>query len=163
MNIKSIDPKYGDKYSPNIFKWINGTTKTRPLFYLVANLVAYQDDWGSIYIGYKSPHEADKNWISGLPLGQVLCSGYLKSRWQLFAIKTAGMTQIKNFWEDYIKDGRCAIDKEHARGFIGDETRWITNGNTRACQWCGKAEQKLVKRKEVIIHEDWVSHQMEQA
>jgi hypothetical protein len=158
LTLDLINPKISDKYSPNLFKWVKETTKAKPLFYLVENLVAYRDKHGGIYVGYTSPNscEADKNWISGMPLGQVLGSGNLPSRWRLFAIETAGMTQLKNFWKEYSKHGRCAIDKQHARWFIGDETRWLTKGNTRSCQWCGKAKQRLVKRKEVIIHEDWV-------
>lgn len=155
--LNAINPKNGDKYSPNIFKWVKRATKDNPLFYKEENLVAYRDKEGCVHIGFASADKREKNWISGRQLEEVLGSGgYLVSR-PPFAMNIAAMLMLANFWSEYIKRGRCAIDKDHVRRFIGDENRWHTKGNTRTCQWCGKAKQKLVKRKEVIIREDWVS------
>lgn len=151
LDFDAINPKHGAKFSPNLYKWIVGTLKAKPLYCQFEKLEVYKDGDGCLYIGFARTE--DKGWLFGNQLFQILGGG--QSLRSIFAIDVTKMTPLKNFWHDYIKRGRCAIDKQHKQNFIGDETRWLIAGNARACQWCGNAMQKLTKRKEVVIHEVW--------
>jgi hypothetical protein len=155
LTLDAINPKHGAKFSPNLYKWLKGVLQSKPLFYQIDNLRVYKDAEGCLYVGFMRAEEG--GWLYGHQMYTVLGRGSRKSCLRLFAIQAANMKPVKNFWQDYVKHGRCAIDKQHARGFIGDETRWLIKGKDRSCQWCGKAKQKLIKRKEVIIHDDWVN------
>jgi len=95
----------------------------------------YED--GVLWIGY-----VDDNFLCGNKLIAVLCGG---NKTESFAcIKPNKFEEVNDFWDRYIKDGRCAIDANHEMSFIGDEKRWDTTDDVRKCLWCGNFTQKKI-------------------
>jgi hypothetical protein len=150
QSIESINPTTkGDKFSPNLYNWMKRQNKR-----FAGKLLAYEEKveagLGSIWIGFYEGTD-----FFGSRLLGILCGGTeeILVCWQ----GLNKMTEIKDFWKNYLAYGRCAIDKNHKMDFIGDEKRWKINGKTRTCLWCKNCTQKLKKWKEtkVIEHEDW--------
>gem|GEM_PF-6434809 len=54
------------------------------------------------------------------------------------------------FFKTYEKDGRCIFDREHNKWFLGAENRFTYVNNTRRCNWCGKWQQKEIKKEQTI-------------
>lgn len=145
--IRSIQ---GDKYSPNLYRWI--VAKSPKTVEVMIRVFVATD--GSKWIGY-----LDDGWFVGSRLLGVLCNG---GKEQSFAYRArdierncGALVEVENFWTEYIADGRCAIDREHAMHFIGEETRWVYGEGTRSCLWCCKAKQSLHKWAETIQREAW--------
>jgi hypothetical protein len=65
------------------------------------------------------------------------------------------LTLMPDFWANYARIGRCAIDPDHSRYFIGNETRWTEQGDTRACNWCGNHLQFRHRWTENVEHQRW--------
>jgi len=66
------------------------------------------------------------------------------------------LTILPDFWAEYTRRGRCAIDTEHQIGFVGGNERYkVIDGTRRVCQWCGH-EQTLIKWEETIERTRWV-------
>jgi hypothetical protein len=148
LDIKSIHPKNGDKYSPNLHKYLMGKRRSIAAIYATV----YQDRNGSIWLGYRD----EENWFMGARLITVLCSG---SRTDTLAYPPSfgrGLIEVKGFWKQYVAHGRCAIDKEHDMFFIGDDNRWDVTGNRRHCKWCGKMHQERKSITETKVKEIWV-------
>lgn len=59
------------------------------------------------------------------------------------------------FWDKYISDGRCTLDREHRGCWIGGDHRYsIMDEETRKCNWCGKVFKKHFYT-ETITKEKW--------
>jgi hypothetical protein len=65
------------------------------------------------------------------------------------------MTEVEDFWDRYSEVGRCAIDTTHWMFFIGDAGRWLEDGETRTCQWCGKHTQRRHTIVETVERSEW--------
>lgn len=65
------------------------------------------------------------------------------------------LTPVPGFWDEYARVGRCAIDTDHSRFFIGDVTRWAENGDARSCKWCGNHRQVRRRWTETVKRECW--------
>jgi hypothetical protein len=85
----------------------------------------------------------------------VLCNG--KKETTANWLRERELQALPDFWVDYIRDGRCAIDTDHNMHFLGDSERWETTGDVRACQWCGKATQRLRHWTETVERQSWES------
>lgn len=132
LDIKKINPRLGDKYSPNLYKYMRKNKGAQ----MYAR--AYKDNDGHVWIGYI--HEGD---FIGARLNAILCNG---SKVLTFCYsRFDGLEEIKSFWPGYIRIGRCAIDPEHQTPFLGD-TRWEQKEGIRSCRWCGSFTQKLASR-----------------
>ena len=147
LDIKKINPKNHPRYSPNLYKWImNRNNPTRKWASRV-----YKDSDGTLWIGF-----IDDGDFIGARLMSVLCNG--SGAWSAcYGSLKLGLVEVIDFWDDYIKRGRCAIDQDHSMYFIGDETRWRAEGDTRECLWCGNVRQRLKKWSEVVEREKWVT------
>jgi hypothetical protein len=86
-------------------------------------------------------------------LMNVLCYGTKAESFCYVGMR--GLVEVADFWPRYVAEGRCAIDPEHKRHFVGDDTRWTQDGDTRACLWCGKARQVLVRWTETVERQQW--------
>jgi len=64
------------------------------------------------------------------------------------------LKEVKNFWSRYLEIGRCALDADHQKFFVGDTGRFIQKGHKRTCQWCGQVQTMQIER-EIIKHERW--------
>jgi hypothetical protein len=91
--------------------------------------------------------------LIGARLMNVLCYGTKAESccW----VNLRGLVEVADFWPRYVRDGRCAIDPEHKGHFVGDDTRWTKDGDTRECLWCGKAQQVLVRWTEAAERQEW--------
>jgi len=147
LDFSKINPNKHQKYSPNLFK------------YLKKNIVhkhldeAWLDKDGYKWLGYIN----DEKEFFGAMLNRVLCLGVKESSGCYYLAQFEGLTKVQDFWSEYIRMGRCAIDKDHDTHFINSESRYIENETHRECTWCG---QKQFKRRweETINREEWVNY-----
>lgn len=144
MDLQRINPSKGARYSPNLHEWLtNPRKKHRPSTSLV-----YKDQDGTLWIGM-----LDGKDLVGQKLAAVLCHGAQADSacW----VNLRGLAEVSGFWEDYARDGRCAIDRSHTTAFVGEETRWSVKESERECLWCGKHRQVLRRWSEVVTRERW--------
>jgi hypothetical protein len=144
LDVRAVDPRNGGKYSPNLHKWL--TMRSRKHHAWTSRV--YRDSDGVMFIGMM-----DNGDLIGARLMNVLCYG-TKAESYCYT-KTGGMFEVADFWPRYMVDGRCAIDTEHRACFVGDDTRWTQDGDTRACLWCGKVQQVLMRWTETVERKEW--------
>lgn len=144
LDVRAVDPRNGAKYSPNLHRWLTMRNKKHHAW----TSRVYRDEAGTLWIGM-----LDLGDLIGARLLNVLCYGTKAESccW----VNLRGLVEVADFWPRYVAEGRCAIDPEHARHFVGDDTRWTQEGNTRACLWCGKAQQVLVRWTETVERQQW--------
>lgn len=131
-----------EKYSENLFKFLktmNRQGKELPL--------VYSDSSGDLWTGYY--HDGD--FIGGRIL-PILCG----SRSSFCYSKMEEMTPEINFWSEYERIGRCAIDRDHSVFFLKADFRYTDVGDKRTCNWCG-CEQRLERWQETIEKTKWVN------
>ena len=132
---------------PNLYKWIKA--QHRPdLIKVMA------DDNGTLMIGYFD-NDAYGAWLHGTQLISVLCNGRKTKTFAYPIGRVFHLKEVPDFWDRYIADGRCAIDPEHERYFVGDEHRWEVVGDTRCCRWCGKRHERLETWTETVKRTAW--------
>lgn len=145
FTLDQIAPKAGPKFSPNLHAWMRKNHRHDPNEALVFR---HADD--ALYVGYFY----DDDFI-GSSLGQILTQGVRAETYcypgRLF--RPDKLIEVTDFWAGYIRLGRCFIDPEHRRDFIGE--RWEERGAKRTCLWCG-AKQKLVSTKKTVVARSWV-------
>lgn len=151
MNAKDlhplIHPAIHAKFSPNLHAWVKRqTSEGLPLVATKPN-----ERMGSIYVGQLD----SDGWLIGSQLMGVLSKGAKEKIWA-FHPKPQRFEFDASFWQRYQLDGRCAIDPEHRLHFVGDETRWKTNGKIRECQWCGHHVQTKLEWSEIQHKSEWV-------
>lgn len=150
LDIRAISPAAGDKFSPNLYKWLTMPRRN----HRSARVFADRD--GVLWIG--SVYEP--GWFIGARLLNVLCMGRSADSTCIYGLR--GLTEVLGFWERYAADGRCAIDTQHEMHFMGDKTRWQTDGDTRRCLWCGNFSQVLKRWTETLTveREAWVTEEV---
>ncbi len=146
LDVAAVHPRNGSRYSPNLFSWL--TMRSRKHHAWTSRV--YRDKDGTLWIGM-----LDQGDLFGARLMNVLCNGS-KAEGGCW-INLRGLVEVADFWPRYMRDGRCAIDTEHAQYFIGDDTRWAVNGDTRTCLWCGEARQVFARWTDVVAHQEWRS------
>lgn len=134
MKAKDIAPARGAKYSPNLYKWLTKRDKK----HRIETSTVFRAPDGSLWIGM-----IDENiFLIGSRLMAVLCHG-AKAETMAYPLNKIGpLEEMTDFWDRYMAVGRCAIDPKHERYFVGQETRWLVEGETRRCLWCGNARQR---------------------
>jgi hypothetical protein len=96
----------------------------------------------------------DGDCLIGCRMMGVLCNGAREATANY--IRERNLVEQPDFWQDYVRDGRCAIDTEHEEHFIDDTDRWVTTGDVRACQWCGHHVQVKLSWSETVRKSEWV-------
>lgn len=171
FDLAGIKPPHGEmdgrgKFSPNLYRWLKKQADRCGGEYHLNRFQIYRG--GSdlfarprdvLYIGYIG----NDGWFHGTRLMAVLCEG---ARKQIFAympghVRKLGLKPVRNFWRDYRRIGRCAIDKAHTQYFAhaaSDDARWTVKGKTRSCNWCGNHKQRLSVRTETkrTVVKTWV-------
>jgi len=143
-------PAKGSKYSPNLHKWLSAWTRR---YSKTAEAIprVFQDADGGFWIGML--HESDNSLIGCRIMG-VLCNGAREATANY--IRERNLVELPTFWQDYVRDGRCAIDTDHKNHFIGDTDRWVTTFDVRACRWCGHHVQVKLVWAETVSKSEWV-------
>jgi len=144
LDVRAVAPRNGAKYSPNLYKWLTMRNKKHHAW----TSRVYRDGSGTLWIGM-----LDLGDLIGARLMNVLCCGAKAESFCYVGMR--GLVEVADFWPRYVRDGRCAIDTEHCTYFVGDDTRWTVDGDTRACLWCGKAQQVLVRWTETVERQQW--------
>lgn len=144
LDVTLIAPNKGAKYSPNLYKWLTIKESHRSWSSKV-----YRDTDGLLWIGiYDGVGE-----LMGCMLNGVLCNGIKESSAAHQRVKAA---EVPNFWVEYVKSGRCAIDTAHDTNFINGDSRWTHHGGKRSCNWCQNCTQTLKRWTETVEREAWV-------
>jgi hypothetical protein len=148
LNVAAVNPSKAAKYSPNLYKWL--TMRSRKHNAWTSRVYRAAD--GVLFIGM-----LDLGDLIGARLMNVLCYGTKAESccW----VNLRGLVEVADFWPRYVADGRCAIDTAHREYFVGDDTRWTQDGDTRACLWCGKAQQVLTRWTETVERQEWLNLQ----
>lgn len=158
FDIQSIKPPRGQmdgsgKFSPNLYHWLRrqwgGRFNGRGL---EQHPSVFRDDAGVLWIGRLD----DTGCFIGARLFRVLS----KPTQEVYAWtkrSQPGIKELKSFWPEYRRIGRCAIDKGHTAYFLSDAARWETKGNVRSCRWCGKHKQRLKTKVRVERDQAWVA------
>ncbi len=144
LDMSAIHPSNGAKYSPNLYKWLN--MRSRKHHATMSRV--YSDKSGRLWIGM-----IDNGDLFGAKLMNVLCCGSKADSacW----VGLGELVEVVDFWQHYTKIGRCAIDPTHTVFFVGSNTRWRTNGDTRECLWCCNHSQKLRRWVEKVDKSAW--------
>ena len=142
LNIEAINPKLHDKYSPNLFAMLRGQQSPGP-----EPIGVYQHADETLWIG----RYYDGDFI-GCRLMSALCYG---GKAPIGSYSELDLVSMPEFWDTYTQKGRCAMDPEHKMFFIGDEGRFVRDGDSRECQWCGH-KQTLTKWQETVNRERWI-------
>lgn len=140
--LKKINPKISDKYSPNLFRFLRGKGRDCTTI--------FKDPDGVLYIG----HRESDGMVFGNRLSQVLCFG-VRSQTYGYLGSSKKWREVKSFWAEYIKIGRCALDHEHKTHFQSQDSRYTQVSKTvRQCRWCGaRLKRKIVIEKRKV--ETW--------
>jgi hypothetical protein len=150
LDISLIAPQRGSKYSPNLYDFLKAKKSTASMARV------YSDKEGTLWIGFFD----DTDSFIGQRLSQVLSYGKKSNLGSYSHIGGHNafvdeLTEQVNFWDEYVADGRCALDREHDMPFIGSDTRWSISGETRHCKWCNKASQRLRSWTETVTRQRW--------
>ncbi len=145
FDLKVIDPgkDNASKYSQNLFRFLKKFEKGNRYAPTEAFITAEPGGYPHIYIGYGFDGD-----IIGAKLlgGQILSDGARTKVWSICGGVRAGAPLLKldNFWDHYLKVGRCAIDPTHDIRFQCGDRRFefsnIGSIEQRVCRWCGLRE-----------------------
>jgi len=144
LDVSAIHPRNGAKYSPNLHKWLTMRNKKHHAW----TSRVYRDTGGMLWIGM-----LDLGDLIGARLMNVLCCGTKAESFCYAGMR--GLVEVADFWPRYVAEGRCAVDPEHKSHFVGDDTRWTQDGETRACLWCGNAKQVMKRWTETVDRHEW--------
>ena len=133
----------GDRYSPNLRRWMRENSRHH------GNDV-FADKDGKLWIGWID----DGPSFIGSRLWRVLTVGG-RAEVGCWMFPVSDLTPVPDFWANYARIGRCAIDPDHSHYFIGDETRWTEQGDTRSCNWCGNHRQFRHRWTETVERQRW--------
>jgi hypothetical protein len=149
LALASISPKLGAKFSPNLFLFLRHRRNASILRFGRV----YRDQEGSLWLGYP-----DDEFFIGARLVSVLCGGGRTATGAHVRLVNR-LVEVEGFWNDYRRDGRCAVDPGHDMYFIGSDTRWSQRGDERTCQWCKKVTQRMRQYTEIEVteREEWVT------
>jgi len=143
LELAKIKPTLHPKFSPNLFHFLR-KQKAADLYQV------YRDQNGVLWIGYP-----DNEFLIGAKLIHVLCHG-AKSQTAAWACISKPIEIIPGFWDQYIENGRCAIDPAHSMYFKDDRWEILSKGRTRRCLWCNHVQYLKIRVKPVTFV-DWVN------
>lgn len=140
FDIERFNPKLGDKYSENLYKFLKKNVKK----------------YGTPLVGKLSDGRHGVFWrlckchieYSGAFLDSISSWG---TRTEIYTWANE-IVLVDDFWDRYEKSGKCAADPEH-RGW-GMKERWNEGADLRTCNWCG-LQQKKIHWEVVVKKERW--------
>jgi hypothetical protein len=143
--LSTVQTKHGEKYSPNLYQFL----RHNKLIRLYGHV--WKDKENTLWIGLK-----DDGFFIGARLIAALCHGGKTPTASHAGI--GPLTEVKNFWNEYLQIGRCAIDRNHQMPFIGSENRFRTSDDPdiRTCKWCGITQQRKIHAR-TVIEEKWIA------
>lgn len=152
LDIQSVRPIHS-KFSPNLYAWLSDRRRPRRR----THSRVYRGADGVLWIGEIDQPDGGHAWFTGARLLGVLCNGSAEESFAHAGLASQ-LTEVVDFWQRYVADGRCAIDTTHTSYFVGDDARWSVNarGTRRTCLWCGKASQRLKRWTERVRRETWM-------
>lgn len=158
--LKAIDPKRDPKYSASLHKFLkknpecchvyDGNAESCPdVMYDKARrrcfFIGYMDE--KCFVG--DYHAAD--------MATVICRGgrTLVNVYVQTTDKSEPWPEIENFWDEYVRIGKCAVDPQHIVYTEDARYELSADGESRKCRWCGKT---FVKKETVVtrIVTSWV-------
>ena len=133
MKLSELHPKKNPAYSPNLYRWMrkHGAI-TREWIEM------YKSDDGRTYLGTLEADPVVKEFC-GTVIGSILTEGGRAEDYCHMGLTAKNLTKVEGFWEEYLRIGRCALDKDH---YIYGDERWDETGDTRVCKWCGRVEMR---------------------
>jgi len=132
-------PTKNPAYSPNLYKWMRARHNI-----IRAYVRLYREvSTGHLYLGYQD----EDSWFYGAMLNRILTVG--SRAWVGAMMPERRFEHVSGFWDEYLKLGRCAIDKDHETNFLGN--RWEEGENDRVCLWCGREQTKKQKTVSRIV------------
>lgn len=165
FDLNAVRPRPDGKYSPELHRWLRREGRNKcgvfqrnidPIFGEPTTAGVWSPS--SILIGFAD----DDGWILGNSLREIVLAR-ARQRWAI-PIGTEGYRVITDeFWAEYVRDGRCAWDREHRMHMVGDGNRWHYHscGRGRRCRWCGAEQVSNVERRvEVVetVREVWAPY-----
>lgn len=145
LDVASIAPQLASSFSPNLYRYMR---KQRSFARYITVFRSSEDS--TLWLGCIW----DGDFI-GARLMQVLCHGS-RTPTGCYSSLTPTLREVPGFWEQYLRLGRCAIDPEHRLSFTDD--RWVQQGFSRKCLWCGH-QQQLKVWSEPVQKSRWESLQ----
>lgn len=142
--LAELSPEAGEKFSPNLYEYL----KKRGVWANYMRL--WLDDKGTQWLGYFD----DIGSFIGARLNQVLVNGK-KAEDFCYVNDMSSLKEVEGFWDAYLADGRCAIDREHEMLFLDERWNTAADGQSRSCRWCKKVEQKLFSRLVTKTVHEW--------
>jgi hypothetical protein len=137
-------PSKHPKYSPNLYEYLTAPSKKQ----ILKRARVFRDAGNVLWLGYLD----DLGSLIGSKMAVILRDG--ASTWA-YSYCPNGFVEVENFWDEYERVGRCAVDPTHQGSFANTESRWKLTGNMRCCQWCGNATQMLVEIPRTVIDKVW--------
>lgn len=162
LTLRDLAPAKNPAFSPNLYAWM----KRHAHFYsdggvvqsvyraLPGSRVAEDYGAGTLFIGH--PYHAypgDTDFSGGLMMA-ALCEGAAAKTW-CYRGYAPGLEKVEDFWDCYLKVGRCAIDPAHRKYFISSAPRYSESGDIRTCLWCGAQHKKIITPR-IVEDESWV-------
>lgn len=160
MRIRDIDPKKSPAYSPNLFRWmkshcheLSGGGVSDTVYRVKAgSQLAENYGAGTLFVGSPyNQYDGDMD-FSGERLIAVLCNG-TSAKSFCFPGAMKSLEEIEGFWDQYLKVGRCAIDREHRENFSRAD-RYRQSEGVRECLWCGAkhhAVEKIIASSTIVF------------
>lgn len=142
--IKPEENGYSDKYSWQLYQFVkrNGCIK---VYYNLKADEPYDLNvprWNRIYICKNTCGDIIGNSL-------VAIQSPSKDKYSLFSYDDSNgynlIDATDEFWDMYIHDGRCVLDRTHTGWWNGSGDRFdIIDENTKRCTWCGQILKKEV-------------------
>lgn len=162
LRLRDLLPGKSASFSPNLYRWMrqhahfyrNGGLAESVYRVKPGSRAAESFGANTLLIGY--PYDAypgDKD-FSGVRLMAALCNGSKADR-VCYPNIFPDLVLLEDFWDRYLRVGRCAIDPEHREHFMGGD-RFKGNGEHRACLWCGVKQTKVLTPR-TVVDESWVT------
>jgi hypothetical protein len=156
-SLDQLDPSCSPSFSRNLHRWLKEFRRDGipNHVYRVTedSKLAEKFGAGELMIGFAMSGAPDDADFCGARLSMVLCEGEKAQCW-CFPGTMSSLVMVPDFWANYLRVGRCAIDPAHETYFSG-AARFDEQADTRTCLWCG-AKQHKQRTQRIVYDEIWV-------
>lgn len=138
LRLEDIEPSRSQAFSPNLYRYLkkhghfyrDGGIAQDVFVARAGTAAAKSFGEGNQLLGY-----FDLKCFIGVRLIEALCKG-AKAQSSAYFCSNADFDFAPNFWDEYLRLGRCAIDPDHKEYFI--DVRYHEKGKQQVCLWCSK-------------------------